>query len=255
MTGVREEATGLTTPELVPHEGWPALVWRAGPGWRMASSAILGGGIGPRAWVLNTQVRPGYSRMDPVAHLAEIAAAQGLGAHDGVGLMTAADVAAYTTGEDHGVHAWVTTGIGIPSWAAAPEHPPVPSQLTQDRSTQDRPAQSEDAPRTPAYPTPGTINTIVAIPAPLTDAALINAVATATEAKVQALVETGYACTGTPSDAVCVAALTPRPGDPLELFGGPRSVWGSRLARAVHAAVAQGARDDRVRRAARGGAA
>lgn len=246
MTGTREEegaAARLTEPGLVRHDGWPALLWRAGPGWRMVSSAILGGGVGPRTWVLNMQVRPGYSRMDPVAHLTGIAAAEGLAGHDGVGLMTAADVAAFTTGEDHGVRAWVTTGIGIPSWAAAPEHASLPVQLAQD----------EDGARSPAYPPPGTINTIVAIPAPLTDAALVNAVATATEAKVQALVETGYACTGTPSDAVCVAALTPRPGDSPELFGGPRSVWGSRLARAVHAAVAQGARDDRLRRAARGG--
>ncbi|MGW0660443.1 adenosylcobinamide amidohydrolase [Streptodolium elevatio] len=230
----------LADPELVRHDGWPALLWRAGPGWRMVSSAILGGGLGPRAWVLNMQVPPGYSRMDPVDHLTETAAAEGLSGADGagVGLMTAADVAAFTIGEDHGVRAWVTTGIGIPAWAAAPEPASLPSQL----------AQGEDGDRSPAYPPPGTINTIVAIPAPLTDAALVNAVATATEAKVQALVETGYACTGTPSDAVCVAALTPRPGDSPELFGGPRSVWGSRLARAVHAAVVQGARDDRVRR-------
>ncbi|WP_436773204.1 adenosylcobinamide amidohydrolase [Yinghuangia sp. YIM S09857] len=230
-----------TGPELVRHGGLPALLWRAGPGWRMVSSAILGGGLGPRAWVLNMQVPPGYSRMDPVAHLAEAAAAEDLAAHDGVGLMTAADVAAFTTGEDHGVRAWVTTGIGIPAWAAAPEPAAQPSDLPG-------PAPDRDAPPNAAYPPPGTINTIVVIPVPLTDAALVNAVATATEAKVQALVENGYACTGTPSDAVCVAARTPRPGEVPELFGGPRSLWGSRLARAVHAAVAQGARDDRVRR-------
>ncbi|NUS55706.1 MAG: hypothetical protein HOV66_12760, partial [Streptomycetaceae bacterium] len=82
------------------------------------------------------------------------------------------------------------------------------------------------------------------------DAALVNAVATATEAKVQALFETGYACTGTPSDAVCVVARVPRPSDEAEPFGGPRSVWGARLARAVHGACAEGALADRVRRSA-----
>jgi adenosylcobinamide amidohydrolase len=223
-------AVSIPPPELVGHDGRPVLVWRAGPGWRMISSAILGGGIGQRAWVLNAQVQPGYSRMDPVAHLAEIAAAQGLPTHAhegpvGVGLMTAADVEAHTTGHDRGVRAWVTTGIGIPTWAAAPDEGPV------------------------GAPAPGTINIIAAVPVALSDAALVNAVATATEAKVQALFETGYACTGTPSDAVCIAARSPRPGEAPEPFGGPRSLWGARLARAVHIAVSQGARADRARRA------
>jgi hypothetical protein len=36
----------------------------------------------------------------------------------------------------------------------------------------------------------------------------------------------------------------------VDPFGGPRSTWGGRLARAVHAAVRAGAELDRVRRAA-----
>ncbi|MEU0934504.1 MULTISPECIES: adenosylcobinamide amidohydrolase [unclassified Embleya] len=202
----------------------PALLWRAGPGWRMASSALLGGGIGERSWVLNMQVRPGYDRMDPVTHLHEVAAPLGLPSTLGVGLMTAAEVTAWTHGADEGVEAAVTTGIGIPTWAAAP------------------------VPGTPGIPAPGTINILAAIPAPLSDAALINAIATATEAKVQALLTAGYACTGTPSDAICIAAHTPHPTDPPEPFAGPRSLWGARLARAVHTAVLQGARADHIRR-------
>ncbi|WP_020549482.1 adenosylcobinamide amidohydrolase [Embleya scabrispora] len=203
----------------------PALLWRAGPGWRMASSALLGGGIGERAWVLNLQVRPGYDRMDPVTHLTEVAAPLGLtGA--GVGLMTAAEVTAWTHGADEGAEAAVTTGIGVPTWAAAP------------------------VPGLPGAPPPGTINIIAAVPATLSDAALINAVATITEAKVQALLDAGYACTGTPSDAICVAARVPTPNTPTEPFGGPRSTWGARLARAVYTAVLQGARNDHARRQA-----
>ena len=73
--------------------------------------------------------------------------------------------------------------------------------------------------------------------APL-DAALVNAIATATEAKAQALFELGIAGTGTATDAVCIA--TPADGR-AETFGGPRSRWGSRLARAVRDAVRLGA--------------
>jgi adenosylcobinamide amidohydrolase len=83
----------------------------------------------------------------------------------------------------------------------------------------------------------GTINIVVSVPERLTDSALVNAVSTATEAKVQALAELGIDATGTATDAVCV--LCPAEGRPFA-FGGPRSTWGSRLARAVHAAVRRG---------------
>lgn len=191
-----------------------ALVWRAGPGWRMVSSAVLGGGVGERLWVLNAQVCHGYRRLDPAEHLGEVAAAAGLtGA--GVGLMTAADVAAHAQAGDGGVDAVVTAGIEVRGWAAAPADPPG----------------------TNGSFAPGTINVLATIPAALSDAALVNAVATATEAKVQALVEAGLDCSGTPTDAVCVAVRVPRPGEDVHAFAGPRSLWGARLARAVHRAV------------------
>jgi adenosylcobinamide amidohydrolase len=67
----------------------------------------------------------------------------------------------------------------------------------------------------------------------------VNAVATATEAKVQALAESGLDATGTASDALVIACPVATAGH-REPYGGPRSTWGSRLARAVHAAVAEG---------------
>ncbi|WP_406341048.1 adenosylcobinamide amidohydrolase [Streptomyces sp. NBC_01578] len=192
------------------------LVWRLGPGWRVCSSAVLGGGIGPRAWILNAQVPGGYPRLDPDIHLAEIAAAEDL-TGPGAALMTAADVTAYTVAADEGVTATVTSGLGVRGWAADP-------------------ATGTDGP-----PPPGTVNIVVTVPVALSDAALVNAVATATEAKVQALLDAGLDCSGTPTDAVCVAAPEPRPGAAAQPFAGPRSRWGSRLARAVHGAVLDGA--------------
>ncbi|QEV36668.1 adenosylcobinamide amidohydrolase [Streptomyces cinereoruber] len=179
----------------------------------MVSSAVLGGGIGEREWVVNAQVPPGYDRLDPVAHLRELAAGAGLPG-PGVGLMTAASVADRRHAVDGGAHAVVTAGIGVRGWAAAPGVGGV------------------------AVPHPGTINIIVSLPVPLTDAALVNAVATATEAKTQALVELGADASGTPTDAVCVAAPAPAlVGSGAEPFAGPRSLWGARLARAVHRAT------------------
>ncbi|MGK5733583.1 adenosylcobinamide amidohydrolase [Streptomyces sp. URMC 124] len=189
-----------------------ALLWTAGPGWKMISSAVLGGGLAERAWVLNAQVSHGYRRTDPAQHLADLAHGAGLeGA--GVGLMTAADVSAYGHARDGGTEAVATAGVTVRGWAASPA-------------------------RGAAEPTgPGTINIIAALPVALTDAALVNAVLTATEAKVQALLEAGYDCSGTPTDAVCVAGRTPQPGVEVHAFTGPRSLWGARLARAVHRAV------------------
>ncbi len=204
-----------------------ATVWRAGPGHRMISSAMLGGGIGPAGWVLNAQVPGAYSRTDPVAHLTELAALYGLeGA--GVGMLTAASVARTMRRDDAGVRASATVGLRVPTWAASPAGTPDPELAPLDGT-----------PRSAR--TPGTINIVVAVPVPLSDAALVNAVVTATEAKTQALLEAGFPCTGTASDAVCVA--TASGGAAEEVFAGPRSTWGARIARAVHAAVHAGAVD------------
>ncbi|MFI2314836.1 adenosylcobinamide amidohydrolase [Streptomyces sp. CB00072] len=216
------------------------LLWRLGPGVRVCSSAVLGGGIGPRAWILNAQVPGGYPRLDPDRHLAEIAAAEGL-TGPGAGLMTAADVAAYTTGHDGGVTATVTAGLGVRGWAAAPDTATRAPHRPGTAEVPGSPFRPEDAAGTGPPFRPGTVNIVVTLPVALSDAALVNAVATATEAKVQALLDAGLDCSGTPTDAVCVAA--PEPGqDGGEPFAGPRSTWGARIARAVHTAVLAGAR-------------
>ncbi|GAA3210081.1 adenosylcobinamide amidohydrolase [Nonomuraea helvata] len=190
-----------------------ALLWEFGPGWRMISSALLGGGIGVREWVLNAQVVAGYARMDPVDHLVSL----GPGGGDGVGMLTAASVDRYVQACDGGVEAYATVGLRVPTWAAAPEGAADP-ELAPIRA--------------------GTVNIVAVLPVAMTDAALVNAVMTVTEAKSQALIEAGFPCTGTASDALCV--VVPVDG-PEELFGGPRSEWGARLARAVHTAVRRGA--------------
>ncbi|WP_246062473.1 adenosylcobinamide amidohydrolase [Haloactinospora alba] len=199
-----------------------SLFWEAGPGWRMAASSVLGGGIGPRSFVLNAQVADGYQRMDPHNHLNEIATDAG-GTGDGVGMMTAADVTAFGFASDGGVEAIATVGIGRPIWAA------------------DRTELDEARLGSPSYGyRPGTINIVVALPALLSDSALVNTVATATEAKVQAVLEAGYPGTGTASDALCVASALPRSTTARqspEPFGGPRSRWGARTARAVYTAI------------------
>ena len=195
----------------------PVALWCPGPGYRMISSGVAGGGIGPREWVLNAQVPASYSRLDPAVHIAELATGLGL-AGDGVGLLTAASVPDVVQREDDGVQVAATVGLRVPTWAAAPAGPAGREPLAAWR--------------------PGTINIIVSVPVPLRDAAYVNAVMTATEAKTQAMLAAGFRATGTASDAICVAA--PVAGEPAD-FAGPRSLWGARIARAVHSAVHTGA--------------
>jgi len=131
-------------------------------------------------------------------------------------MLTAAQVADFALRSDQGAEAAATVGLRVPTWAAAPAGAADPELA------------------------PGTINIIVCVPVPLADAALVNTVITATEAKTQAVLEAGFGGTGTATDAVCVAAPVAA-GGAAEDFAGPRSAWGARIARAVHAAVLAGA--------------
>lgn len=190
---------------------YPVLVWRASGPMRMVASAPHGGGVGVRRWVVNAQVPAGYGRRDPDHHLTKLGVSLGLPGR-GVGMLTAADVRAVSSSSDGGVEVAATVGLGHPTWAAAPDVVGPVSLV-------------------------GTVNLVVVLPERLSDAALVNAVATATEAKAQALWDAGIAGTGTATDAICIAC--PDEGPP-HAFGGPRSTWGARLARAVHAAVSSG---------------
>ena len=190
---------------------YPVLVWRAAEPMRTVATAPHGGGIGLRRWIVNAQVPESYGRRDPDHHLAKLAVSLGLPGR-GVGMLTAADVRRVQVAVDDGVEVCATVGLVHPVWAAAPVDPSSRSLI-------------------------GTLNVVAVVPERLSDAALVNAVATATEAKAQALWDAGVEATGTPTDAVCVAC----PDDGRRhAFGGPRSIWGSRLARAVHAAVSAG---------------
>ena len=209
-------------PRLFEHghsrENLTLLEWRFPEPLLAVSSAPLGGGLGPRSWVINAQVPRSYARLDPEAHLVELASERGLSG-PGVGMLTAVDLRETWRDEDGGAHVDVSVGVTIPTWAAAPHDAPDPEGFV-----------------------PGTINIVGLVPERLSEAAMVNAVMSVTEAKAQALWDAGIAATGTASDAVCV--VCPDRGSP-QAFGGPRSQWGARLARAVHRAVLAGCREAR----------
>ena len=193
----------------------PVLVLRFPAAMRAISSSPHGGGLGPRRWVINAQVPANYARRDPDHHLHKLAVSLGLPGR-GIGFLTAADIRQCTTGHDAGAEVTATVGLDHGVLAAAPPGSlPAPVGLA------------------------GTINIVALVPERLSDTALVNAMGTVTEAKTQALRDAGLDATGTATDAVCI--VCPDEGRPHR-FGGTRSVWGSRLARAVHTAVLAGAR-------------
>lgn len=205
-------------PELLFREegGYrlPMQVWRLPGAIPAISSAALGGGLRTPAWVINATVPMSYDRDDPEVHLRELAEFAGLNG-DGVGLLTGVDVTEMVTFDDDGVRVWATVGLGNAVKAAAPA---------------DEAAEAV-----------GTINVVACVPARLSDAALVNAVATVAEAKAQALRDLGLEATGTSTDAVCLlTADAPMGLD--ERYGGPRSRWGRPLGWAAYNAILIGGR-------------
>ena len=201
-------------PHLVPaasgHRG--VLVWRWDTPTAVLSSAPVGGGLGEIEWVLNVGVPSDYDRTDLSEHAREIAAALGL-QEAGIAMFTAVDLGRRQRCEFEEVAVDATVGISHPTWATDPSAASVAAG-------------------------PGTINLMVQVPVALDPGAAVNAVITATEAKVQALAARRVPGTGTATDAIAVA--WPCKGAP-ERFAGPRSRWGARIAQAVYRAVWAGA--------------
>lgn len=214
--------------ELTVGDALRALVWQFDVPVRAVSSASVGAGVGMLEWVCNIQVPLDFSRVDLDDFVGEVASELGL-TGPGVGLLTATGVERWERAIESGVTVDATVGVSKPTWAA-----------------------STDGGFTPWRP--GTINVVAHLPWPMTDAAMVGAVITITEAKAQALLSAGVPGTGTASDAVVVVAPSATGDDAsggdsvvLDRFAGPRSVVGAPLARAVYEVVGRRAgRDPRV---------
>ncbi|WP_018132203.1 adenosylcobinamide amidohydrolase [Effusibacillus pohliae] len=239
------------------------------------SSAIYNGGRqeGIRC-IFNFTVNKGYCSSDPIEDLRREASRLGLPERT-IGLMTAVDVKnAAVAIEPHDdaddapfslvglssagpvasreqadgttapaetrhplrVAAVVTAGISN-AWRAGV----WPSYLQETAPAVADAHRTGKITRTPAPYRPGTINIIVLVEGQLSDAALVNAVMTVTEAKTAIFYERDIRCpasgrmaTGTTTDAV-VVAMTGR-GEELP-YAGPGTVVGALMARAVSRAL------------------
>ncbi|MEI9901841.1 MAG: adenosylcobinamide amidohydrolase [Hyphomicrobium sp.] len=91
----------------------------------------------------------------------------------------------------------------------------------------------------------GTINTLVHVAQPLSDAALIEAISIATEARTTAVLDAGVeraglTITGTGTDCIAIAAPL---GDNAACYAGKHTAIGEAIGAAVYEATADGIRD------------
>ena len=92
---------------------------------------------------------------------------------------------------------------------------------------------------------PGTINTLVHVSQPLSEAALIEAMSIATEARTLAVLEAGVqrggvTITGTGTDCIAIAAPL---GEDQVLYAGKHTAVGEAVGAAVYGAMREGIRD------------
>ncbi len=214
------------------------LIVRYPPGLRVVSSALWRGGVCEATAILNQRVDAAYSSSEPEADLLRSIRAYGLNPERTVGLLTAAQVGEAGVVEASGpcfrLWAIVTAGVG-------------------------NAVRAGRALRTyPAY-TPGTINTIVVIDTKMAEAALVNAVLTATEAKAAALSdmgvtdEQGLIATGTTTDAVVIACTNVPDYPHVHRYAGSATQLGDALARGVYEATRLAVERERVRKRPKGG--
>ncbi|MGG1515562.1 adenosylcobinamide amidohydrolase [Paenibacillus oryzisoli] len=196
---------------------------------RTLNSSPWGGGFGWHRHLVNRQVSKFYNEPNPLQEMETFLEREGLEPGATAGMLTAAYVAdvghhAIVWPEEKTaagvavlrVEAWVTVGLGNKARAGA----------------------SQDASRL-FLETIGTINTIVVVEGALTDAAMVNAVITATEAKAAALQALGItidgeAATGTTTDAVLIAATGQ---GPTYHYAGTATTLGYFIGRTVYEAI------------------
>lgn len=164
------------------------------------NSSIWGGGFGIHHTLINRQVLKSYNPINPVDDMRYFLASQSLSPDDTAGMLTAAyvrDVGYHTDSLAWSDQALKSCSLNVCSW------------VTAGLSNSARAGVTSHVVR--LYP--GTINTIVLIDGSMTDAAMINAVITATEAKAAMLQDLGITtlecpdsiATGTTTDAIIIA--------------------------------------------------
>ncbi|KPD00909.1 Iron(3+)-hydroxamate import ATP-binding protein FhuC [Geobacillus sp. BCO2] len=188
---------------------------------RVLSSALIGAGFQWATHFVNRQVGLDYDCGDAEGDMRRYLEQHGFSLERTIGMMTAVDVRdavwLQKEGEAFSVAVMATAGVGNAVDAArAWQHKPLAAR-------------------------PGTINMVIVIDGVLTEAAFVQAMMTATEAKVKALAdcsvcdpETGTLATGTSTDSLAVAATQT---GPTFAYAGTATELGRTIGRLVYEAT------------------
>jgi len=177
---------------------------------KILSSCILGGGFTSAKFIINHHVEKNYHHGSPDEDLQRVVHQLGIN-ENAVGMMTAVDLENTSITSQKSVCAVVTGGVS--------------NAIASGESGSSG----------------GTINIILLVDANLSDAAMVNAVITATEAKTLALRDlniksrkSAEIATGTSTDSIVIACM--RKGDAIK-YAGPATSLGESIGLATRKAV------------------
>jgi adenosylcobinamide hydrolase len=219
---------GITSEHVTSDQG-AYLLWKSDQPLRTLNSSPWGGGFGHHSCLINRQVHKDYDAEDPIEEMNRFLLLEGLLPDETAGMLTAAWI------KDAGFY----SSVGDNEASKEQDHLVVSACATVGLSNKAR--AGNVLPFESLYP--GTINIIVFINGTLTDAAMVNAVITATEAKAAALTDLGImveaegisrSATGTTTDAVLIA--TTERGS-IHHYAGTATRVGYSIGRAVYEAV------------------
>jgi len=188
------------TASLKPFNGQAYLAIHSNKPLYTLNSSIWGGGFGYHHTIVNRQVHKSYLSDDPVGEMHQFLLSCGEQPETTAGMLTAAYVR--DMGHSTEMLSWSASDgkietLRVSSWSTVGLGNAARAGVTKDQSL--------------LYP--GTINIIVVIDGILNDSAMVNAVITATEAKVAVLEDLGikvkneaYGATGTTTDAIVIAS-------------------------------------------------
>lgn len=190
--------------------------------WSVLSNAPVNGGWRRADHLVNRHVSKRYGEFDPVRETKEWLADHGFDADRTVTLLTAAwtDRAVVVKRSETGVTVTTVVTAGVSNAARAGKPGPVYMS-----------------------PSPGTINILLLVDGRLTDAAMVNTVITATEAKTAALQVLGVTdregepATGTTTDVVAVAVSQCAMEGVVHHYAGLATPLGQAVGQAVYRAV------------------
>jgi adenosylcobinamide hydrolase len=193
--------------------------------WSVLSNAPVNGGWRRTNLLVNRHVPHGYCEADPIRETKKWMADHGFDADRTVALLTAAwtDRAAVVKRSETGVTVTAVVTAGVSNAARAGKPGPVYRDV----------------------PSPGTINILLLVDGRLTEAAMVNTVITATEAKTAALQVLGVKdrdgdqATGTTTDVVAVAASQRVVEGVAHHYAGLATPLGQAVGQAVYRALTE----------------